>query len=255
MGSQIVQFQGSTGGRLQGILEEPTAEAVAYALYSHCFTCGKDLKSTAVISRTLSRHGIATLRFDFTSVGQSEGRVQDATFDNFVRDLVLAARFLTGRARPPTLLIGHSLGGAAVLAASAEIPEARAVATIATPAQTRLLADKLERLLPPAGYCSEPGEGQTTFAGKPVRFHADLIQGLKDTDLGPRIASLGKPLLILHSPHDDVVPFDQALLLFATATHPRSLVSLTFKDHLLLDPTEATYVADLIATWARPYLA
>ena len=218
----------------------------------HCFTCGKDIHAARRIAEALTALGIAVLRFDFTGLGGSEGEFANTTFSSNVADLVAAADQLRSSKRAPAILIGHSLGGAAVLAAASQIPEARAVVTIGAPCDpahvTGLFKDKLDAI-------GEPRRDRG-FTGRPARFafvHT-FLKDIAEQNLTEHIASLHKALLIFHSPTDEVVGIENASQIFAAAKHPKSFVSLAGADHLLSRRSDAVYVANVIAAWAERYL-
>jgi len=245
------QFTGSDGVDLAATLDLPDAEPVAYALFAHCFTCGKDVLAAKRIAATLTERGIAVLRFDFTGLGASEGEFANSTFSSNIADLVLAADHLRQTRKAPALLIGHSLGGAAILAAAARIPEARAVATIAAPSDpahiTRLFADRIEDI-------RKHGKVEVDLAGRPFHIKREFLDDIAEHNLTGHVAKLHKALLILHSPTDDTVGIDNATHIFAAAKHPKSFISLSGADHLLTQRRDTGYVADVIASWAERYL-
>ena len=229
----------------------PPAPPRAYALFVHCFTCGKDSHAARRIADRLKALDIAVLRFDFTGLGGSEGEFANTTFSSNVADLVAAADQLRRSKHAPAILIGHSLGGAAVLAAASQIPEARAVVTIGAPCDpahvTGLFKDKLAAI-------SELGEVEVSLAGRPFQIRQSFLKDIAEQNLKQSIASLHKALLIFHSPTDEYVGIDNASQIFAAAKHPKSFVSLAGADHLLTRPRDAVYVADVIAAWAERYL-
>jgi putative redox protein len=221
------------------------------ALFAHCFTCGKDIRAAKRIAEGLTARGIAVLRFDFTGIGASEGEFANTNFSSNVADLVAAADHLRKVERAPALLIGHSLGGAAVLAAASEVPEARAVATIAAPADPSHVTGLLK------GHVAEiraQGEVEVTLAGRPFRIRREFLDDISGQRLDAKIAELRKALLVLHAPTDDLVGIDNASHIFLAAKHPKSFVSLADADHLLSKPRDAAYVADVVAAWAGRYL-
>src|SRR5687768_2506331 len=236
-----IRFQGPAGNELAGHLELPVGEPTAVALFAHCFTCGKDLKATTRISRALARRGVATLRFDFTGLGESGGDHAATTFAANVEDLVAAADFLRRELMAPALLVGHSLGGAAVLAAAHRVPESVAVVTIGAPASTDHLRELLVRRAPQLAAGAEAVE--VDLGGRAVRVGRALLDDLASTRLDERIAELGRALLVMHSPVDMVVGIDHARRIFEAARHPKSFVALPEADHLLLrDPADSEYV-------------
>jgi uncharacterized OsmC-like protein/alpha-beta hydrolase superfamily lysophospholipase len=257
-----VAFPGSQGARLAGRLETPEGEPAAYVLFAHCFTCSKDLKSAGGISRQLLARGIAVLRFDFTGLGESGGDFADTNFSSNVEDLVAAADFLRRERQAPALLVGHSLGGTAMLAAAPRIPEALAVATIGAPSDTANLRAKLAARVaglggpaaPEAGPAGEEAYELDLGGQRPVRIRRQLLEDLAGDHLHGVLPALGRPLLLFHSPVDRVVGIEHAERLFLAARHPKSFVSLGDADHLLSDPRDAAQVGAMLAAWASRYL-
>ena len=251
MRAERFDFPNADGLRLAGLLDNPPGEARAYALFAHCFTCGKEVHAARRIAEGLTAVGIAVLRFDFTGLGSSEGEFANTTFSSNVADLVAAADQLRRVKRAPSILIGHSLGGAAVLAAGSTVPEARAVVTIGAPSDPAhvagLFKDKIEEL-------DAHGEVEVSLAGRPFRIRRAFLDDIAEQELSARIAALRKALLIFHSPSDDLVGIDNASRIFAAARHPKSFVSLAGADHLLSRRSDAAYVANVIAAWAERYL-
>jgi putative redox protein len=245
------QFPGAEGQQLAAALELPEGQPIAYALFAHCFTCGKDVLAAKRIAVALAARGIAVLRFDFTGLGSSEGDFANSTFSSNVADLVRAADHLRETRNAPAILIGHSLGGAAVLAAAAQIPDAKAVVTIAAPSDpahvTHLLADRIDDI-------RKHGAVEVSLAGRPFRIKREFLDDIAEHNLMDHIARLHKALLILHSPTDDTVGIDNATRIFIAAKHPKSFVSLAGADHLLSDRRDSMYAADVIAAWAERYL-
>jgi uncharacterized OsmC-like protein/pimeloyl-ACP methyl ester carboxylesterase len=245
------QFTGSEGQQLAAALDLPEREPLAYALFAHCFTCGKDVLAAKRIAVALAAKGIAVLRFDFTGLGSSEGDFANSTFSSNVTDLVRAADHLRETRKAPAILIGHSLGGAAILAAAGQIPEAKAVVTIAAPSDpshvTGLFADRVEDI-------RKNGESEVSLAGRPFRIKREFLDDIAEHGLMAHVAKLHKALLVMHAPTDDTVGIDNATRIFVTAKHPKSFVSLAGADHLLTNKNDATYVADVIAAWATRYL-
>ena len=251
MPAQQFDFPNAEGLRLAGLIDLPAGEPRAYALFAHCFTCGKDVHAAKRIADGLTALGIAVLRFDFTGLGSSEGEFANTTFSSNVADLVAAADHLRRVRRAPALLIGHSLGGAAVLAAASAVPEARAVVTIAAPSDpvhvAGLFADARAQI-------EARGEVEVKLAGRPFRIRRAFLDDVAEQQLSGRINALHKALLIFHSPTDDVVGIDNASRIFLAARHPKSFVSLADADHLLSRRSDAAYVANVIAAWAERYL-
>lgn len=236
---------------LAAALDLPDTPPSAYALLAHCFTCGKDVLAAKRIAEGLTARGIAVLRFDFTGIGASEGEFANSNFTSNIADLVHAADYLRKDYQAPALLIGHSLGGAAILAAASRIPEAKAVVTIAAPSDpghvTHLFKDRIEDI-------RAQGEVEVQLAGRPFKIRREFLDDVAGHRLTEHIRSLHKALLIFHSPTDDTVGIDNATQIFLAAKHPKSFISLTGADHLLSQRRDAIYVADMIATWAVRYL-
>ena len=247
-----LHFNGAFGDRLAARVEMPVGKPTACALFAHCFTCGKDLKAVVRISRALADRGIAVLRFDFTGLGESDGDFADTNFSSNVDDLVAAAELMRGEWGGAQILIGHSLGGAAVLAAARRIPEVRAVATIGAPSDTEHLRDTLVAMAP---ELESAGEAEVDLGGRAVRVRRQLLDDLAEQSMMASIPNLGLPLLIFHSPVDEVVGIDHAQRIFKAAKHPKSFVSLDGADHLLLAREEdSRFVADVLAAWAARYV-
>jgi putative redox protein len=244
-----VQFE-SNGVTLSGALEAPESEVRCYALFAHCFTCGKDVAAASRIARALTREGIAVLRFDFTGLGSSDGDFANTNFSSNLQDLLAATDFLRREFEAPSLLIGHSLGGAAVLAIAAEIPEVKAVVTIGAPYR----ADHIVRNFAASmDDIRERGESAVTLAGRSFTIRKQFIDDLESYE-ADGIGRLRKALLVMHSPLDDTVSIDEAEKIYVAARHPKSFVSLDDADHLLTRKADAEYVAKTIAGWASRYL-
>ncbi|MCP3961241.1 MAG: OsmC family protein [bacterium] len=252
MQSQRVTFPGAFGHDLAARLDRSEEPPRACALFAHCFTCSKDLKATARISRALVERGIAVLRFDFTGLGESEGDFADTNFSSNLEDLLAAVDYMRREHQAPSLLIGHSLGGAAVLATAGRVDEAVAVATIGAPSDTGHLGEGILRSAP---ELEEADEAQVVLAGRPFRIRRQLIDDLAEQNVLSAVRKLDRALLVLHSPVDDVVDIDHARRIYQAARHPKSFVSLDTADHLLLeDPADARYVAEVLAAWAGRYI-
>ena len=251
--SEKITFTGTDGSsRLAARLDTPEGAPRAFALFAHCFTCTSNVLAASRIAEGLTHHGIAVLRFDFTGLGASEGEFANTTFASNVGDLVAAAAWLRQQRQPPALLIGHSLGGAAVLVAAKSIPEARAVCTIAAPAEP----SHIVRLFTPAlPEIEARGEAEVLLGGRPFRIRKSFLDDIEAHRLADDIAGLRRPLLIFHAPADDVVGIDNASRIFGAARHPKSFVSLDDADHLLSRRKDAAYVADIIAAWAGRYVS
>jgi pimeloyl-ACP methyl ester carboxylesterase len=249
--SQKLEFPGSQGALLAARLDLPEAEPHAYALFAHCFTCGKDVVAAARIARELTGCGVAVLRFDFTGLGRSGGDFSNTHFSSNIADLGRAADHLREHFAAPSILIGHSLGGAAVLAATHLVPEVRAVATIGAPADPQHVVGLF------GGHramIEEDGEAEVSLAGRSFRIRRELLEDLAAQPQAARIANLGAALLVLHSPTDELVGVDNARRIFDTARHPKSFVVLDGADHLLTKPDDAAFVAAVLTPWAARYL-
>lgn len=244
-------FPGASGAELSARLDLPAGPVNAYALFAHCFTCSKDLTASRRIAEALTRSGIGVLRFDFTGLGSSEGEFASTNFSMNLEDLKSAADLLRERYDAPSLLIGHSLGGAAVIAVAADIPEVKAVAALAAPADaahvTENFADKLAEI-------RQHGEAEVSLGERPFVIRRQFLDDLDNHDIEKRIAELNRALLILHAPLDDTVGIDNARRLFDAAKHPKSFCSLDGADHLLSDSDDADYAAQVIAAWASRYI-
>jgi len=251
MRAERFDFPNAGGENLAALLHRPEGEPVAFALFAHCFTCGKDNLAAKRIAEALAGRGYAVLRFDFTGLGASEGEFANTHFSSNVADLVAAADHLRRTERAPALLVGHSLGGAAVLAAAAQIPEALAVATIAAPSDpghvTGLFKDDVAQI-------RAQGEREVVLAGRPFRIRREFLDDVAEHNLIDHVTSLRRALLVLHSPTDAVVGIDNATRIFLAARHPKSFVSLADSDHLLTRRRDALYAGDVIAAWAERYL-
>ena len=246
-----VEFAGGSGAPLAGILEMPAGgNPRGYALFAHCFTCGKDVVSASRIARRLAALGFAVLRFDFTGLGASGGDFADTNFSSNVRDLLAAAEYLRREHQPVDLLIGHSLGGAAVLAAAADIPEAKAIATIATPADPEHVIKQFTCAI---DSIETHGQAEVELAGRPFIIKKQFLEDL-DAHEVDYIHNLDRPLLIYHSPADRTVSIDEAAEIYNRALHPKSFICLDGADHLLTRREDANYVAETLAAWVVRYL-
>lgn len=250
--SKTIIFPGSQGAPLSARLDYPEGKPRAFALFAHCFTCSKDVSAAARIASELTGRGFAVFRFDFTGLGMSEGDFADTSFSSNVQDLLAAASYLRETLMPVDILIGHSLGGTAVLAAAGDIPEAKAVATIGAPADaayiTRTFAAHLDKI-------RANGEAEVTLAGRTFTIKRQFLEDVETARLNGRIAALKKPLLIFHAPADDVVSLENASAIFQAASHPKSFIALPGANHLLTAHEDAAYVAAMVSAWASRYIA
>lgn len=246
-------FKGSGGNQLSALLDLPAdGHPEAFALFAHCFTCTKNLKSINHISRALTRERVAVLRFDFTGLGESEGDFADTNFSTNIADLVAAADFLESEYEAPKILIGHSLGGAAVLQAAGKIRSSKAVAVIGAPADP---AHVMRHFREHQETIALDGEAEIAIEGRPFRIKKQFLDDLGAVEMEKAVRNLKKALLIFHSPVDDTVGIDNAAKIFQYARHPKSFISLDQADHLLMNASDARYVGAMIASWVRKYLS
>jgi uncharacterized OsmC-like protein/pimeloyl-ACP methyl ester carboxylesterase len=252
MPTRPFDFTGAEGRRLSGRLEMPMGRLHGWAIFAHCFTCGKDNVAAVRIARALASVGIGVLRFDFAGLGESEGAFASTSFSGNVRDLIAATQAMAAAEMTPGLLVGHSLGGAAVLAAAGDLPSVKAVVTLAAPFD---VANVLHQFDPQAlEAIAAQGEADVRLAGRPFRVGQGFIDDLRLHDQGARIAALHRPLLVMHGPLDETVGVDNATSIFLAARHPKSFVSLDHADHLLSRKADADFAAAIIAAWASRYL-
>ena len=251
MSMERFTFEGHAGDALAARLDLPDGPHLATALFAHCFTCGKDITAARRISSRLASMGIAVLRFDFTGLGHSKGEFANTTFTSNAQDLVLAAEALNARDMAPTLMIGHSLGGAAVLKAVADIASVKAVVTIGAPFDpghvTHNFGDALDTI-------HTEGKAQVSLAGRPFTIGKDFLDDVAGTALTQAIEKLGKALLVMHAPRDETVGIENATNIFMAARHPKSFVTLDDADHLVTRAEDAEYAAEVIAAWGARYL-
>ena len=245
------EFEGHSGATLAARLDMPAGVIRAWALFAHCFTCSKDTLAARRISGELARAGIAVMRFDFTGLGSSDGEFASTNFSSNIEDLRAAADWLAEHHDAPEILVGHSLGGAAVLAIAGELASVKAVVTIGAPAEVSHVIHNF------GGHVEEiksEGEAEVTLGGRPFTIQRQFVEDLNSTNLSGLIEVMKKPLLVLHAPRDEFVGIDNASAIFTAAKHPKSFVSLDDADHLLTSEADANYVAGIIASWASRYL-
>ncbi|MBI5912009.1 MAG: alpha/beta fold hydrolase [Betaproteobacteria bacterium] len=246
-----LSFPGASGAKLAARLDLPPASVpIAYALFAHCFTCSKETKAIAYVSAALAERGIAVLRFDFTGLGGSDGDFASTNFSSNVEDLVSAADYLRRHYRAPAILVGHSLGGSAVLAAARRLPEAVAVATIGSPFDPAHVL----HLIKDRAAVEREGEAEVDIGGRPFLIRRQFLEDISGSKLGDNVANMGKALLVMHSPRDTVVGIDNATRIFSAARHPRSFISLDPADHMLSRREDALYAGNILASWAARYL-
>jgi len=251
METRRFDFTGAAGQKLAGRLDLPAGKPRGYALFAHCFTCTKNSLAAVHIARALAARGLGVLRFDFTGLGESDGLFEDTTFGADVRDLIAAERHMAEEGIAPTLLVGHSLGGAAVLAAAGDLPDVGAVVALAAPFEAQhalgLFKEDMQEIL-------DKGQARVDLGGRLFTIKRSFIDELRQHDQRARIAALRRPLLVLHSPRDQTVGVENAAAIFQAARHPKSFVSLDDADHLLTRAEDADYAADVIAAWVSRYL-
>lgn len=251
MNSKNIEFTGALGDTLSARLDSSENSNSEFALFAHCFTCSKNLKAVGHITKSLAKRGISTLRFDFTGLGQSEGEFANTNFSSNVEDLVAAAEYMKSELKAPALLIGHSLGGAAVLYAAHELESVKAVATIGAPSDPSHVKENFEMKL---DEIEETGEAEVTLAGRPFKIKKQFLDDLEAAGREDKISTLNRALLIMHAPMDQTVDINNAAKLYSGAKHPKSFLSLHKADHLLTDPDFSQYVGKLIAQWSEIYI-
>lgn len=251
MRTEKVEFEGALGDKLAGRLDSPDDDVKAYALFAHCFTCSKNLKVVGHITRMLTDEGIATLRFDFTGLGQSEGDFANTNFSSNIEDLLAAATYMKMHFESPQLLIGHSLGGAAVLQAAGRIDSVKAIATIGAPCETAHVKDNFNAYL---DEIEETGKAVVQLAGRKFTIKKQFLEDIESTKMDEYIKHLNRALLVMHAPLDTTVGIDHAAHIYKLAKHPKSFVSLYGADHLLTDEKFSTYAGRIISSWSSLYI-
>ena len=246
-----INFPGHDGDELAGLLELRGREPRAFALFAHCFTCSKDIAAASRMTRALAARGIAALRFDFTGLGNSDGDFANTNFTSNLEDLIAAVDFLAAHYRAPQLLIGHSLGGAAVLAAASQLESVSAVVTIGAPATAAHLEHLIDKHW---GDINAQDEALIELGGRQFTIKKQFLDDIDSHNNTDHIGRLGKALLIMHSPIDTIVSIDEAMKIYDAARHPKSFVSLDKADHLLSRAEDSNYAAEVIASWAARYL-
>jgi alpha/beta superfamily hydrolase len=251
MASKKIEFEGALGETLSARVDQPDGEHKACALFAHCFTCSKNLKAVGNIAKALNRKGVLVFRFDFTGLGESGGSFEDTNFSSNVEDLVAAADFMKKEMGGPTILIGHSLGGAAVLQAASKIDTAKAVVTIGSPSEPKHVEHHFESK---REEIEKEGSAVVKLAGRPFRIKKQFLDDLDKTKMDSFIENLNRALLVMHAPLDDTVGIDNAAHIYKMAKHPKSFISLHEADHLLTDEKFSIYAGSVIAEWAEIYL-
>ncbi|MFK7783007.1 alpha/beta fold hydrolase [Psychroserpens sp.] len=251
MKTEKLQIENIKGIKLQAYLELPANQKPNYfAIFAHCFTCSSNLSAVKNISRSLTNHGFGVLRFDFTGLGRSEGEFADSHFSANVDDLISVNNFLKDTYKAPSLLVGHSLGGAAVLVAASKLNNIKAVATIGAPSTVNHVKHLFSHGI---DEVKNKGEVEVNIGGRPFKIDEAFVSDFDKTDLPTIVKSLRKPLLILHSPIDSIVGINNAEQLYHKAHHPKSFVSLDNSDHLLSKTEDSKYVGNVIAAWVERY--
>lgn len=250
MPSQTVEFSNADGAPLSGVLETPDEGASAWAIFAHCFTCSKKSLAASRVARGLAERGIGVLRFDFTGLGESGGDFSTSGFSSDVADLVAAAEWMASTGRTASLMIGHSLGGAATVVAAKALNDVKAVVTIGAPSDAGHIVEQFKDSVP---EIESDGRAQVNLGGRPFTLSRTFLEEVRKTTVIDAIKDLRKPFLILHAPGDDVVGIDNATDLFVAAKHPKSFVSLDSADHLLTGKNDAAFVIDVISGWSAQY--
>jgi uncharacterized OsmC-like protein/alpha-beta hydrolase superfamily lysophospholipase len=251
MVAQHITFPGHDGSQLSARLDLPSGPHVATAVFAHCFTCGKDIPAARRIAARLAAMGIAVLRFDFTGLGHSEGEFENTSFTSNVDDLIAAATWATQKGMPPSLMIGHSLGGAAVIKAAGMLDGIKAVATIGAPFDPTHVRHHFADALP---EIERNGSAEVSLGGRPFSIGKSFIEDTGAEVLTDVLGHLNAALLVMHAPRDSIVSVDSAAQIFTAAKHPKSFISLENADHLISRPEDAEYVAEVIATWSTRYI-
>jgi len=251
MSVQKIKFSNQSGHTLAALLELPDKPLLGYAVFAHCFTCNKNLTAVRNIGRALTDNGIAVLRFDFTGLGESEGEFEHTNFSSNVNDLIAAAQYLEKNYASPSILIGHSLGGAAVIFAAQHIKSVKAVATIGAPSDpkhvTHLFKSSMEEI-------KEKGEALLSIGGREFKIQKQFLDDINEKNMNTTVKEMNKALLVLHSPQDTTVGIENAAQIYQAAWHPKSFISLDGADHLLSKKEDSIYVGQMIANWAVRYI-
>lgn len=249
--TEKISFRGFQGHLMDARLERPEFETKSFAIFAHCFTCSKDIHAATRISRALTQIGVSVLRFDFTGLGNSDGDFSNTNFSTNVSDLICAYKYLSDHHYPPEVLIGHSLGGAAVLAGATSMPAVKVVATIGAPSDIlhleMMLGSNVEQI-------EHEGQAEVKLAGRPFVIKKQFLDDIRSISLEKKIQNLSASLLIFHSPDDQTVSIDNASEIYQTARHPKSMISLKGASHLLDKVEDSEFVANVISAWCKRYL-
>ncbi|MGB4057763.1 MAG: alpha/beta fold hydrolase [Alphaproteobacteria bacterium] len=246
-----IVFMGGAGEELAARLDKPEGGIKAYALFAHCFTCTKDVFAASRIASYLKARGIAVFRFDFTGLGASEGDFANTNFSSNVEDLIAAANYMRAKLQAPSMLIGHSLGGSAVLMAAEDVPECKVVVTLGSPADIAHVAHQFEKH---RDKIMKDGEAEVQLVGRPFKIKKQFIEDIESIKLENSVKGLKRALLVMHAPLDNVVGIENAAKIFSWAKHPKSYISLDDADHLISRREDAEYAANMIATWTEKYI-
>lgn len=246
-----ITFTNSSGQNLSARIDKPEGDIKSYALFAHCFTCTKDIFAASRIAKILTLYGITVIRFDFTGLGASEGDFSNTNFSSNVEDLIAASSFMRNELQAPSILIGHSLGGTAMLTAAKHIPEAKAVITLGSPSDVAHVAHHFEE---DREKILQEGEAHITLAGRPFKIKKQFIDDIESVKIKNHVSNLKKALLVMHAPLDQTVGIENAGEIFTWAKHPKSYISLDDADHLISRKQDAEYAGHIIATWAMKYL-
>ena len=252
MKSQKVKFKNKNGLELAAKIEFPNSEIKGYALFAHCFTCNKNLTAVRNIGRALNKCGIAVLRFDFTGLGESEGDFEHTNFSSNVDDLISAADFLKENYSSPDILIGHSLGGAAVIFAGNKINSVKAIATVGAPSSPKHVSHLFKSGI---DEIHSKGEAILSIGGRDFKIQKHFLDDINEKNMEETVKSLKLPIIVLHSPQDTTVGIENAAQIYKSAWHPKSFISLDGADHLLTQKEDSIYVGKMIANWAERYIA
>ena len=244
-------FKNASGQLLAAILETPEETPRAWLLFAHCFTCSKDIITASRINRALVNHGFAVMRFDFTGLGESEGRFSETNFTTNIKDLLAASEHLRKNYQAPNILMGHSFGGAAILAAAKDIPECQAIITLAAPSEP---SNIFSHFTDARKIIHTKGEMQVRIGDQDILLTRQFLEDVDRYHLAESIRALDKPLLILHAPDDNTVSVEHAKIIFKGAPHPKNFIALDGADHLLTNREDAVFVADMIAAWVKRYV-